>query len=310
MRARMRWLVAVAAGLAVAVGAIAASPSPAEAETDGARRIMPLGDSITEGIDVPGGYREGLWRRLAASRYHNDLVGSQANRSSGLGDPDHEGHPRWRIDQIDAKVVDWLEATTPDSVLLHIGTNDMGPDYAAGAPARLSTLIDHITDTVPDAEVFVATITPLGWANGDAAVRAFNRKIPAMVKRKARNGQRVHLVDMYSALKQSDLADDGVHPNARGYDKMAAVWYRALRSVPGALEDPTTPPWVRNRARAQPTVPVSPTPTPIPTPTTTTAPVTGQSTAGLWPAGASAASAALPVRTPRSARIADRGTTS
>ena len=37
-----------------------------------------------------------------------------------------------------------------------------------------------------------------------------------------------HLVDMHSALTTADLAD-GVHPNAGGYDKMAARWYAALQ---------------------------------------------------------------------------------
>ncbi|MGW5448506.1 hypothetical protein [Streptomyces asiaticus] len=43
---------------------------------------------------------------------------------------------------------------------------------------------------------------------------------------------------MYSALTPADLAD-GVHPNAGGYDKMADVWWRALRSVPGSIGNPT-----------------------------------------------------------------------
>ena len=45
---------------------------------------------------------------------------------------------------------------------------------------------------------------------------------------------------MYNALTTADLAD-GVHPNAGGYDKMAAVWYTALQSVPGSLDPPGTP---------------------------------------------------------------------
>ncbi len=46
---------------------------------------MPLGDSITEGTQVPGGYRIGLWQRLAAAGYRNDFVGSQFNGPAGAG---------------------------------------------------------------------------------------------------------------------------------------------------------------------------------------------------------------------------------
>lgn len=231
----------VAATVAVAAAATALlAVVPASAESNGGVRIMPLGDSITDGLTVPGGYRIDLWQKLVADGYTIDFVGSMSNGPSSLGDHDHEGHSGWTIAQIDANIVSWLRATTPRTVLLHIGTNDMIGD-AAGAPSRLSTLLDRITATAPDAEVFVATIIPLPFA--DAAVRAFNAAIPGIVQSKAAAGRHVHLVDMYSALTSSDLAD-GVHPNAGGYSKMATVWYNALRSVPDSLTGgtpPTTP---------------------------------------------------------------------
>ncbi|MEU8176498.1 hypothetical protein AB0C14_26805, partial [Microbispora hainanensis] len=51
----------LAVGLAVA-GTLT-SPGVAVAESNGGVRVMPLGDSITEGTQVPGGYRIGLWQR-------------------------------------------------------------------------------------------------------------------------------------------------------------------------------------------------------------------------------------------------------
>jgi lysophospholipase L1-like esterase len=233
LRSRMRWSTA-AAGLALALTGMAVSPGTAAAESNGGTRIMPLGDSITDGLDVPSGYRIGLWQRLVAADYEIDFVGSRFNGPSSLPDHDFEGHPGWRIDQVDEKIVGWLETSRPHSVLLHIGTNDVLNANASTAPDRLSTLIDRITATVPDAEVFVATIIPMGWPEGDAAVQAYNSAIPAIVTSKVRSGRRVHLVDLHSALTASDLAANAVHPTAGGYDKMAAAWYRALESVPGA----------------------------------------------------------------------------
>jgi lysophospholipase L1-like esterase len=236
--------------------------------------VMPLGDSITEGTQVPGGYRIGLWQRLTSGGYRIDFTGSQVNGPAALGDHDHEGHPGWRIDQIDANITGWVQSQSPRTVLLHIGTNDVLQNYnLATAPARLSTLIDKITTAAPAADVFVATIIPLSSAGQEAAGRTFNAAIPGIVQSKVNAGKHVHLVDMHSALTTADLID-GIHPTAGGYDKMAATWYAALRAVPGSI---TTGP--------------SPTSSPVPTATTTPPPTGGRtctaaySLAGQWQGG-------------------------
>ncbi|MFC4537156.1 SGNH/GDSL hydrolase family protein, partial [Sphaerisporangium dianthi] len=186
---------------------------------------MPLGDSITEGTQVPGGYRIGLWQRLVSGRYTVDFVGSQFNGPGNLGDHDHQGHPGWRIDQIDANIAGWARTYNPRTVLLHIGTNDVLQNYnVSSAPQRLSTLIDRITATVPNADVFVATIIPLSNSGQENTARTFNAAIPGIVQSKVNAGKHVHLVDMHAALTTADLID-GIHPTSGGYDKMAATWY-------------------------------------------------------------------------------------
>jgi lysophospholipase L1-like esterase len=235
-------LPAIGLAIAFALAGLATATSPAAAESNGGVRVMPLGDSITEGTQVPGGYRIGLWQRLTAGGYRVDLVGSQFNGPAALGDHDHEGHPGWRIDQVDANIAGWLAATTPHTVLLHLGTNDVLQNYnLSTAPNRLSTLIDHITAGAPNAEVFVATIIPLSSASQEAAARTFNAAIPGIVSGKAAAGKHVHVVDMHAALTAADLID-GIHPTATGYDKMAATWYAAARAVPGSIGTPTSPP--------------------------------------------------------------------
>ncbi|WP_239104249.1 SGNH/GDSL hydrolase family protein, partial [Microbispora corallina] len=231
MRAWRRWLAAASLVVAAIATGTVLGQGAAVAESNGGVRVMPLGDSITEGTQVPGGYRIGLWQRLANGRYVIDFVGSQYNGPANLGDHDHEGHPGWRIDQIDANITGWLRTYTPRTVLLHIGTNDVLQNYnLSGAPQRLSTLIDHITAAAPNAEVFVATIIPLANSGQESAARTFNAAVPGIVQSKANSGKHVHLVDMHSALTTADLTD-GIHPTATGYDKMAAVWYSALQSV-------------------------------------------------------------------------------
>lgn len=235
---RLRWLSTVVAATVVTLGVLIPTGA-AHAESNGGVRVMPLGDSITEGTQVPGGYRIGLWQRVTANGYRVDFVGSQFNGPASLGDHDHEGHPGWRIDQIDANIVGWLQATTPRTVLLHIGTNDVLQNFnLSTAPSRLSTLIDHIANAAPSADIFVAQIIPLANASQDAAARTFNSAIPGIVQSKVNAGRHVHLVDMHSRLTTADLID-GVHPTTGGYDKMAAAWFSALQSVPGSIGSPT-----------------------------------------------------------------------
>ncbi|MEU1606861.1 cellulose binding domain-containing protein [Micromonospora matsumotoense] len=273
MRRGLRLLGLATAALVAVVATGSVVTAPASAESNGGVRVMPLGDSITDGFNVPGGYRIELWQRLVADGYRVDFVGSMFNGPSNLGDHDHEGHSGWTISQVDANVVNWLRTTTPRTVLLHIGTNDMY--NASGAPARLSTLIDKITSTAPNADVFVATIIP---RNGtESAVRTFNAAIPGIVQSKVSAGKRVHLVDMFSAVGTADLAD-GIHPNATGYRKMATTWYNALRAVPGSLggNTPTTPP----PTTPPPTTPPPTTPPPTTPPPTTPPPTTPPPSAG------------------------------
>jgi lysophospholipase L1-like esterase len=218
--------------VAIAIAVATLMPATASAQSNGGVRLMPLGDSITDGFNVPGGYCINLWQRLTGGGHTVDLVGSGFNGPAELGDHNHEGHSGWRIDQIDGSIVNWLRATSPHTVLLHIGTNDMNQNFdIANAPARLSTLVDHILANAPGVELFVAQIVPARDTTVESRIAAFNAALPAAVRNK---GPHVHVVNMHSVLTTADLAD-GLHPSAGGYAKMAAAWYAALQSVPVSL---------------------------------------------------------------------------
>ena len=219
-------------------------------------KIMPLGDSITRGVDgvTPvsdqGGYRTDLWNRLQTSGFNLDFdfVGSLSNGPDSL-DPNHEGHGGWRIDQISngrasdpdaGSINDWLNAFRPDMILLKAGTNDMGfsGDSPAKAADELSGLIDQITGLLPKAKVLVASIIPVDPSRNssirqdfDDRVIAFNELIPDIVDNKVGAGKNVTFVDIFSALTLGDLAPDGFHPNAPGYSKMADVWFNAIDAI-------------------------------------------------------------------------------
>ncbi len=193
--------------------------------------VMPLGDSITDGLVVPGGYRIKLWKNITNNGLKVDFAGSLSNGPSELGDKNHEGHSGWRIDQLDTNINSWMDTYKPKIVLLHIGTNDIAQNYnLSNAPARLSVLIDKICARLPaGGKLYVAKIVPLGMSDLNQKIISYNSQIPGIVQNKVNEGKPVFAVDMYSALTTGDL-QDGVHPNRTGYDKMADVWFNAIRN--------------------------------------------------------------------------------
>lgn len=204
------------------------TPSPAAPV-----RIMPLGDSITDGMQVPGGYRTGLWQFMAADGTPPDFVGSAASGPAQLPERENEGHPGWRMGQIYLRARGWLLKQRPEIVLLDIGTNDILQDKELDrAPSRLSRLLDLITATLPDVRVYVASIGPFARPANEARAGRYNAAIPGIVRALALKGRHVQMVDMHSALRRSDLSSDGIHPDGGGYSKMAARWYSALTSSP------------------------------------------------------------------------------
>lgn len=199
--------------------------------SSGACRVMPLGDSITDGYNVPGGYRVRLASLFATNGDSVDFVGGLRNGPMVLTDKDHEGHSGWRIDQIDAIIANRMLRYTPDVVLIHLGTNDVGQDYdLANAPARLSDLVGDILAIDPETTVLVAAIIPLTAPAYEARAVAFNAEVPGVVEDWAALGYDVRFVDQHTGFATWMLAD-GVHPTTGGYAVMGDVWYAALGDV-------------------------------------------------------------------------------
>ncbi|KAM5462559.1 hypothetical protein MferCBS49748_006466 [Microsporum ferrugineum] len=190
-------------------------------------RILPLGDSITNGFQSSNGngYREGLVKALSGNRV--DLVGSV--HSGSMADNDHEGHNGYIIDEISAAVTHTL-SQRPNVVLLHAGTNDMDKNInPEDAPNRLGRLIDKITAACPDAVIFVSKLIPSSNENTQARIVDFNTALPEIVGKRVSAGYKVFLMDGYSPLSfvANDFADS-LHPNDQGYGKLATAWYNAI----------------------------------------------------------------------------------
>ena len=208
---------------------------------DGQVRVMPLGDSITEGIGSTNdnGYRKPLYLELVDANWSIDFVGSQI--SGDFADPDHEGHAGWQANEIldghpnepaAGKLADWLVAHQPDIVLLHIGSNDI---TVGGQDANeVSDILDEIDGYSDDVTVILALI--IDRQPHSPATTQFNIDVNNMAQNRIAAGDDIIIVDMEHALDYNDSNDmvDYLHPNDSGYAKMADVWYEALT---GSLRD-------------------------------------------------------------------------
>jgi lysophospholipase L1-like esterase len=213
-------------------------------------RIMPLGDSITNGSSsgvVPDSpqyylsYRKALRDQLATRGYQIDYVGSQVSGNAIFSDAQHEGHGGWVADggpadvSIRPNVYNFLVANPADIVLLHIGTNDVGAGHAYASD--VASILDEIDRYNPNVWVVLALI--INRATPPCALctttTAYNDALDAMVQ--TRLNDKIVVVDMetgadldYRLYPLGDMYDT-LHPFARGYEKMAEAWLQGLREI-------------------------------------------------------------------------------
>jgi len=217
-------------GLLMVRSALLVHPKPAPAQ---AVRIMPLGDSITYGVDdrthdsPSGGYRNILLRELP-----NVIMVGSVKDSATNSVLDNEGHRAWTIRQMNEQATTWCKSANPDIVLVHAGTNDLarevGPNMAA---IRLRGFIQTLLNS-SHAKIYVASLVPIlpkNSANADAErFTIFDRLIPGVVASFASTG-RVSFVDMTAEKwSASDYGSTGVHLRPSGYAKMAHAWEVSL----------------------------------------------------------------------------------
>ena len=228
--------------------------------------IMPLGDSITydnhagdtrpEGLRT--GYRQPLWILLNDSGYNVDFVGDIIAGQDAIPDfdPDNEGHPGWRDDQIADNIYSFLQNNPADVILLHIGTNGLNSD-----PGDVEDILDEIdryeSDYDMDITVILARI--INRISYSSTTTDFNDNVEAMALDRVENSgnpaypDKIVFVDMENGAEIIYTQDttepyndgdmyDNLHPNDLGYSKMADLWYSTLQSfMPICQLNPSSP---------------------------------------------------------------------
>lgn len=185
-------------------------------------KILALGDSITQGARVNGGYRLPLQQMLAEDDVAFDFIGPETINSDGMADPEHAGIGRNRIAQVEARLDTITD--TPDIILLDIGTNDLyHADNLDTIETRLRSLVTAMRAKWPFARIIVATVGPFAFDRFDG--------VPAMNEAAIDyNSYIVWLPGVEVAFMplRAALLGDGVHPNQAGYVVMAEAWRRAM----------------------------------------------------------------------------------
>lgn len=218
-----------------------------------ALRLLPMGDSITQGSpDKPGGYRGVLERRLQEAGCNFEFVGGRAANSAGMRHPQHEGHPGFRIEELrrghtnefsSCRAIKEIVADLrPDCVLLLVGTNNLYFDAPADAADEMNLLWDEIVGAASKPMLWVGTLPMIlpglkSWGHDiptdvGARVAAFNGLLGDMAEARTRRGQDVRLVNTANSVSgREDLQADGVHPSAHAMERMGEIWWQALRAA-------------------------------------------------------------------------------
>ena len=209
-----------------------------------AYKVMPIGDSITHGLNGRTTYRCELWHLLTAQypAIDFDFVGSMRGGYSGNGtdtcqyrgaDFDHEGHWGWKADEVLSNMDRYLSLNVPDIVIIHLGTNDIRGGHSTQSTINeINAIIDKVRAKNPKASFLVSKIIPNFRDGGrhHSATRQLNAAVGNYVATKNTAQSRVLDADVWTGYEERDHYD-GIHPGASGSKKMADVYFANLRRL-------------------------------------------------------------------------------
>lgn len=197
-------------------------------------KIIPLGDSITLGLFVPGGYRAPLYQVLTNAGYSIDFSGTQSgNGVATLPDPEHEGYSGFTIRGVNNILPDIFGATPdPDIILIFLGTNDYrgSGDDVNNATNRLEMLIRRMSTNWPGAKMIVGNLLPREPVWEAEIQKTFNPMLPALCERLRTQGVPAYFTDLRGVTTLADLPD-GLHPTQFSYNKLATNWFAAIKGL-------------------------------------------------------------------------------
>jgi len=197
-------------------------------------KILPFGDSITQGgLGYPS-YRRALWLKLQEAGYSVDFVGGQNEFASEVSielqdfDLDHEGRWAWEAGELSANIATWLLNYDVDIALIHAGTNDIDRGQSnASTLDELGGIISKLRTDNPNVIILLATLIPMQMLD----TASFNTELKAWASTQDSPTSPVVVVDQYSGYNALTDNYDNYHPNSIGERKMATRWFDALQAL-------------------------------------------------------------------------------
>ncbi|MCG8604720.1 GDSL-type esterase/lipase family protein, partial [bacterium] len=200
-------------------------------------RILPLGDSITKGVDGStdlAGYRNDLADSLTSEGVNFTFVGSVTTDAGG----NHEGHDGFRADQVLANINTYLTNESPDIILLNIGTNDISDNQTTQSTRdEIASIIDAVVLFDTNIKIVLSSLTP---RNGDTAKEQstadLNTLIYGLYLEKRDAGVQIFYAGSYEVFRANpnyvaDYLADNVHPNDAGYAVLAGVFFNGIMNA-------------------------------------------------------------------------------
>ncbi|MBF0431002.1 MAG: hypothetical protein HQK83_06965 [Fibrobacteria bacterium] len=206
-------------------------------------KILPLGNSITQGDSKHNTYRRPLYHKLHNAGYDFDFIGSMNRNLGGKMPPnpdfdlDHEGHYGWKIDAImyrsdgQATLPDWLKLYTPDMAFVHLGTNDTKQSLESSID-ELSDVVDTLRADNPNVVIFLAQLIPLNTSTA-AVIDQLNALIPNIKTEMSTEQSPIIIVDQNTGFIVTEDTYDNVHPSESGEEKMAEKWFQSFNGYYG-----------------------------------------------------------------------------
>ena len=188
-------------------------------------RVACIGNSITDGHGIGmapvNGYPAVLQKKLGEG-YLVKNFGVSARTMMNKGDLPYMNELAWR----DAK------AFNPNIVVIKLGTNDSKThNWAHGADEyrqSMQAMIDTLKALPSKPKIYLCSPIPAfkdSWTINDSVI--VNGEMPIIKKLAKKN--KCQFIDLHTSYTYGDMMlNDGIHPNAKGAEKMADIIFDAI----------------------------------------------------------------------------------
>ena len=200
-----------------------------KAPKEDAIRVACIGNSITDGFGIMNseskGYPAQLQKKLGCN-YDVRNFGVSARTMMNKGDIPYMKEQAWKDAQ----------AFNPNIVIIKLGTNDSKThNWAKGAEEyqqSMQAMIDTLKSLPAKPKIYLCSPIPAfkpSWTISDSII--VNGEMPIIKKLVKKN--KCGFIDLHTHYIYKDMMlGDGIHPNAKGAEKMAEIVFDVLANDP------------------------------------------------------------------------------